>query len=188
MKLFRSITLCMALMLSVQGTHATTTNDTLSEGIALVKNTAICAGLLAIPYFIGKGSSFIMLTMAQKRFNADISLLQRALQGRGTTMELYQSINAYYNQRLNTFFISKNDPLKAFPLIRYNNDLNFYINSLWCLQIFNLGSEQRTQIQAMVQDLTLLLQNITSWPQFTEELQRYEGIKALLHNSTETKQ
>ncbi len=183
MKLFKSITLSMALMLSIHGIHAT--NDTLSESIALVKNTAICAGLLGVSYYIGKGSSYLMLSRAQKRFNADIHLLKCALQGYGTTMGLYQSINAYYNQRLNSFFTSNNDPLKAFPLIRYQNDLNFYINGLWFLQIFNLGSEQRTQVQAMVQDLTLLLDNITSWPQFTEELQRYEGIKALLHNATE---
>lgn len=145
-----------------------TLKNTANSSFTFIKNSAICAGLVAVPYFIGKGSSVLLLTFAHKRFDSDIRNLEY-----GYTTQLYQSINNYYNSRLNTIFINENDPVKLFPLIRYKNDLDFYINSLWCLQIFNIGSERLSQIQDMVAQLKTLRANIVSWPQFTEEAQRY---------------
>jgi len=140
--------------------------ETFNSAVDFTKKTAICTGLIAAPYLVGRCSSAIVLALAHRRFDDDIRLAIFH-----SASALHQSINCRYNRQVNTFLIQENKMLTLFPLISYKNDLDWYINSMWYLQLFHIGTDTREEIQRMISNLTAIRTEITSWSEYTRQLQ-----------------
>ncbi len=168
----------LGLMLSINMSHAISIQSMKEyftgasrTTLNFAKKAAVCTGLVAVPYLIGRGSSAVVLKLAHRRFNREILYVHTA-QITGDYTLFLGAINAYYNQQINTVEVNENNALSLFPLIRYKNDLDWYINTLWCLQLFQLGTNSHQDMQQMISDLTTVRDVVTSQQEFTEQTQR----------------
>lgn len=59
----------------------------------------------------------------------------------------------------------------ATPLTQYSDDLTWYINRLWYLQIFFLGTGKRAEIQKLIENLKTIRGIIAGTQDFTQEQQ-----------------
>lgn len=166
MNLLKKVTL-FGLILSIsisQPAHALTVQD-IKNGI---KTVTLCASAAIATYTIARGSSYGLFQYAKYRFNKDIHHLKN-----NDLNNLYLSITGHYNQKVDTLNITHNKLITLYPHLSHKNDLDWYINRLWCLQIFHLGTDTRIEMQSFITALENLRRLIVSSPIYNEELRKY---------------
>lgn len=158
-------------------THAGSFESSLES----IKDTTITVGIVAacagVSYLVGRASSALVFSLATSRFGSEISLLNHQwLIGNHTELkkQVKESLLIYHENHLLSSGVYRN-----YPLMRYMDDLDWYISRLRLLQLFHLGTEQCDKIRALVSQLQFLRSLISSDYEFIKERRKFEESTAI---------
>lgn len=151
------------------------------SSIQNIKDTTITVGIIAacagITYVVGRTSSAIVTSLATSRFAGEISLLNHQwLIGNHTELkkQIKESLLVYHENHLYSAGMYRN-----YPLLRYTDDLDWYISRLQVLQLFHLGTEQCERISSLINQLKFLRSVISSDYEFIKERRKFEESTAI---------
>lgn len=140
----------------------------------VVVGTVLVAGAGAALYLTGRCSSALLYAVAKRRFEPEMELLQRmAFKESVLEEELVPYILDCHEQTNQAWFFT-NGVYKNYPLLRYKKDLDFYINYLWCLQLFRLGTDVRQEIAVFLDKLQMIRRYIVTDYRFVKEQRQFD--------------
>lgn len=168
MQLFLKIVLIFSVLSVNQQARAH--NDG-PNGLIIAGGLVVGTGLL---YVTGRASSAVVYTLAKRRYEPEMELLQRmAYKPSVLEEELVPYILDCHAQANESFFFNPG-VYKNYPLLRYKKDLDGYINCLWYLQLFRLGTDMRHEISIFIDKLKMIRRYIITDYRFVKEQRQFD--------------
>lgn len=125
-------------------------------------------------YVTGRCSSALLYAVAKRRFEPELELLQRMLYKESVLEEELVPYILDCHEQANQSFFFYPGIYKNYPLLRYKKDLDFYINYLWCLQLFRLGTDTRQEISRFLDKLQMIRRYIITDYRFVREQRQFD--------------
>lgn len=146
-----------------------------------IRNTAtvvgITAGLAGIGYVAGRAGSYLNYTHACTRFSDQIGLLNNKWLIHSESELKKQIKESIFKKHESIYFMPS--VYRNYPLVKYKDDLDWYIARLWALQIFHAGTDMYGKILELVTQLKELRSMIVTDYEFIKERRKFdEGIGA----------
>ncbi len=162
--------LCLLMILSAGLPTQAKAHD---NAAPIVIGAAVIGGTAAL-YVTGRCSSALLYAVAKRRFEAEMELLQRMAFKESVLEEELVPYILDCHEKTNQSFFFTNGSYKNYPLLRYKKDLDFYINYLWCLQLFRFGTETKREISTFLDKLKMIRRYIITDYRFIREQRQFD--------------
>lgn len=149
-----TILACLILMAS----KPTQANNT-------VKAVAILATLSGCCYLCTKSISKLLLSAVNDKYKKHYLILDD---------HGYQVLKKEIMHMHEISFFSSLGPYRNYPLLKYKEDLDWYITMLWIFRPFNILSETSTSMSTAIKALSEIREKIVYDETFIQELRRFE--------------
>ncbi len=141
------------------------------NGLVIAGGIVVGTGLL---YITGRASSACIYALAKRRYEPEMELLQRMVYKPSVLEEeLVPYILDCHAQANESFFFNPGI-YKNYPLLHYKKDLDGYINYLWYLQLFRLGTDMRQEISIFIDKLKMIRRYIVTDYSFVKEQRQFD--------------
>ena len=162
----------LLLFLACGGIYAPAKGDTSVAPVVI--GAALVAGTSAALYVTGRCSSALMYAVAKRRFEPEMELLQRMAFKESVLEEELVPYILDCHEKTNQALFFTNGAYKNYPLVRYKKDLDFYINYLWLLQLFRLGTNTKQEISIFLDKLKMIRRYIITDYRFVREQRQFD--------------
>lgn len=125
-------------------------------------------------YVTGRASSAVVYALAKRRYEPEMELLQRMVYKPAVLEEELVPYILDCHEQANQSFFFNPGIYKNYPLLKYKNDLDWYINKLWYLQLFRLGTDMRHEISTFMDKLQIIRRYIITDYRFVREQRQFD--------------
>jgi len=161
----------LVLIFSLVGVNQQTRTDNGSNGLIIAGGLLVGTG---VAYVTGRASSALCYYFAKRCYEPEMELLQRmAYKESVLEEELVPYILEQHAQANEAFFYNPGE-YKNYPLIHYKKNLDRYINNLWYLQLFRLGTEMRREISTFIDKLKMIRRYIVTDYRYIKEQRQFD--------------
>ncbi len=124
-------------------------------------------------YLTGRALSWCIYKYALYTYEPELDLLNRA---QFNDYLIEQELMPYIleqHDRNNRFFFGSN-PYKNYPLLKYKQDLDWYVMSLWLFKLFYLGADKSSEISLLIQKLERIRRYVVTDYGFVKEQRDFD--------------
>lgn len=145
------------------------------NGLVVAGGLVVGTGLL---YIAGRAGSALVYTLAQRRYEPEMELLQRMMYKPSVLEEELVPYVLRLHAQANDSFFFYPGVYKNYPLLHYKQALDDYINYLWYLQLFRLGTDKRREISTFIDKLKIVRDYIITDYRYIKEQRQFDERKA----------
>lgn len=126
-------------------------------------------------YLTGRALCWCMYKYALYAYEPELDLLNRAQFNDNLIEEELMPYILEQHDRNNRFFFGSN-LYKNYPLLKYKQDLDWYVMNLWLFKLFYLGANKSSEISLLIQKLERIRRYVVTDYEFVKEQRKFDTI------------